>query len=222
MTNPFDTSKNAVGHKVIAGLAKISLALKSKAWQDAGLQGLTPTQGQILALLRSRSLSPMRLSEIADGLAVKPATASDAVAVLVEKGLVKKGKAPDDRRAIAITLTAKGQQQADNAASWPDFLLTAVDQLSEEETDVFFRGLIKMVRALQERGQIPVSKMCVTCRFFRANIYSDSDRPHHCALVDAPFGDRHLRLECPEHLAASPEACTEQWQSFSGRIIGPS
>ncbi|NEO01784.1 MAG: winged helix-turn-helix transcriptional regulator [Moorea sp. SIO3I7] len=222
MTNPFDTSKNAVGHKVIAGLAKISLALKSKAWQDAGLQGLTPTQGQILALLRSRSLSPMRLSEIADGLAVKPATASDAVAVLVEKGLVKKGKAPDDRRAIAITLTAKGQQEADNAASWPDFLLAAVDELSEEETDVFFRGLIKMVRALQERGQIPVSKMCVTCRFFRPNIYSDSDRPHHCALVDAPFGDRHLRLECPEHIAASPEACIEQWQSFSGRIIGTS
>ncbi|WP_269087144.1 hypothetical protein [Moorena bouillonii] len=39
--------------------------------------------------------------EIADGLAVKPATANNAVAVVVKKGLVKKGFAPDDRRAIA-------------------------------------------------------------------------------------------------------------------------
>ncbi len=156
----------------------------------------------------------MRLSEIADGLAVTPATASDAVAALVEKGLVQKGRAADDARAIAITLTAKGQREAESAASWPDFLLAAVDELSREEQEIFFRSLIKMVRVLQERGQIPISKMCVTCRFFRPNVYSDSDRPHHCAFVDAPFGERHLQLECPDHVAAEPETAARTWQAF--------
>ncbi len=200
---------------MIAGLAKIGLALKSQAWQDAGIQGLTPTQGQILALLCSRGLKPMRLSAIAEGLAVKPATASDAVAVLVEKGLVRKVRAPDDGRAIAISLTTQGQGEANRVASWPDFLLAAVDELSESEQEIFLRGLIKMVKVLQERGQIPIAKMCVTCRFFQPNVYPDSECPHHCALVNAPFGDRHLRLECPEHIAAESEVAEQVWRTFS-------
>ncbi|MER3418788.1 MAG: MarR family transcriptional regulator, partial [Chloroflexota bacterium] len=27
-------------------------------------------------------------------------------------------------------------------------------------------------------------------------------RPHHCAFVDAPFGDRSIRLDCPDHAPA--------------------
>ncbi|CAD5944009.1 hypothetical protein NO758_02098 [Planktothrix agardhii] len=62
------------------------------------------------------------------------------------------------------------------------------------------RGLIKMILKLQEAGQIPISKMCVTCRFFQADRYPNSDRPHHCDFVDAPFSDRNLHLECPEQI----------------------
>lgn len=156
----------------------------------------------------------MRLSEIADGLAVKPATASEAVTVLVAKGLVQKAKATDDGRAVALDLTAKGQREADSFASWPDFLLAAVEGFSASEQEVFLRCLIKMVRQLQEAGQIPISRMCVTCQFFEPNVYSDSDLPHHCKLVDAPFGDRHLRLDCPEHVAAAPETVAQAWRVF--------
>lgn len=212
--NPFDISTEPISQRVIVGLNKISLALKSHAWQDAGQKGLTPTQGQILTLLRSKPESGMRLLEVAEGLGVTPATASDAVSTLVEKGLVQKNRSPEDARAIAITLTEKGWQQSDSAGSWPDFLLTAVDELSELERTVFLRGLIKMVRALQERGQISVTHMCVTCCFFRPNVYPDSEYPHHCALVNAPFGDRHLRLECPEHMAAEPQIAEQNWRKF--------
>jgi DNA-binding MarR family transcriptional regulator len=213
-TNPFDTLQDPIRKRVMVGLNKISLALKTSAWQNAGQQGLTPTQGQILTLLRSVSNSGMRLSEVADGLAVTPATASDAVAALVDKGLVQKSRAADDARAIAITLTEKGWHEAGSVASWPDSLLSVMDELSLLEQEVFLRCLIKMVRALQERGQISPSHMCVTCHFFHPNVYSDGDRPHHCALVNAPFGDRHLRLECPEHVAAEPQAAERAWQTF--------
>ncbi|WP_256874622.1 MarR family winged helix-turn-helix transcriptional regulator [Nostoc sp. C057] len=213
-TNPFDTSQDPIRQRVMVGLNKISLALKTCAWQNAGQQGLTPTQGQILTLLRSTSNLGMRLSEVADGLAVTPATASDAVTALVEKNLVQKSRAPDDARAIAITLTERGVREADSVASWPDSLLSVMDELSVLEQEVFLRCLIKMVRSLQERGQIPVAHMCVTCHFFRPNVYSDCDRPHHCALVNAPFGDRHLRLECPEHITAEPQVAERAWQIF--------
>ena len=39
--------------RVTTGLAKIGIALKQQAWAEAGGRGLTPTQGQALALLRA-------------------------------------------------------------------------------------------------------------------------------------------------------------------------
>ncbi|MBE3561928.1 MAG: MarR family transcriptional regulator [Ktedonobacteraceae bacterium] len=203
----------SLASRVIAGLSKISLALKSQFWQEAGEQGLTPTQGQILAFLRSR-IGACRLSELANGLAVTQATASEAIDALVRKGLVRKTRQAEDRRALALTLTPAGEAEADRAAAWPDFLLGVVDVLSPQEQAVFLRGLIKMIRTLQERGQIPVAQMCVTCHFFQPYVYADAERPHHCAFVNAPFGDRDLRLACPDHQAAPVEEALRLWERF--------
>lgn len=200
-TNPFDTLNAPLEQRLITGLFKLGLALRSQAWQGAEAQGLTPTQGQILAMLRSQPQTDIRLSAVAKALAVTPATASDAVSALVKKGLVSREKAKDDRRAIALRLTADGEMQAAQAAQWPDFLLTAVEELSTEERAVFFRGLTKMIQKLQEQKKIPIARMCVTCQYFRENVYDNAQRPHHCELVGAPFGDLDLRLDCPEHQA---------------------
>ena len=201
MDNPFDTINEPISQRMITGLTKVCTALRSRAWQGAESQGLTPTQGQVLTLLQSAADAGMRLSEIAAGLATSPATASDAVSSLVKKGLVSRERAADDRRAIAIRLTPDGLKQAKQAASWPDFLLDAVDTLSPEEQTIFFKGLTTIIRTLQEQNNIPVSKMCVTCHYFAPHVYEDADRPHHCNFVNAPFGDRDLRLDCPEHLS---------------------
>lgn len=195
-----DPSPNSLQHRVAVGLSKIGLALKSHSWQDAGQQGLTPTQGQILTILRSKGTIGMRLSAVADELAVTSATASDAVKTLVEKGLVQKTKAADDGRAIAISMTPQGKQMAEQVADWPDFLIEAVSELSEAEQEVFLLGLIKMVRKLQQQQQISVGRMCVNCQFFRPNMYPHPGQPHHCQFVDAPFGDRDLQIDCPDHV----------------------
>lgn len=214
IANPFDASDHTTAQHILIGLAKIGLALKSQSWQDAGQQGLTPTQGQILSLLMNQGESKMRLSEVAQNLAVTAATASDAVASLVDKKLVQKTRSPQDGRAIAITLTTEGQQAAAQTASWSHFLLNTVDELSDEEQVIFLRGLIKMIRRLQEQGQISTAKMCVTCRFFQPNRYPTADLPHHCALVDAPFADGNLRLNCPEHVVAEAEMAKQNWQRY--------
>jgi DNA-binding MarR family transcriptional regulator len=198
-----DNAKNPTEQSILIGLSKVSLALKSQSWQDAGIHGVSPTQSQILALLQAKGSEGMRLSEVAAGLAVTPATASDAVRVLDQKGLVQKKRSTQDARAISIVLTPAGQQLAAQTSCWSDLLLGAVDELSEPEQTVFLGGLTKMIRKLQESGQIPIAKMCVTCRFFQQNLYPDGDKPHHCDFVDAPFGDRDLRIECPDQIAVS-------------------
>ncbi len=205
---------HALDRRVVTGLAKLGLATRHRAWTEAEGQGITPTQGQILAILRKQAEHGLRVTELAEALAVTPATTTVAIQALERKGLVQKTRTAEDGRARTITLTDVGQHEAERAAGWSDFLLSAVDELTPHEQEVFLRGLIKMIRALQERGEIPISRMCVTCRFFRPNVHSDPRSPHHCALVDAPFGDRHLRLECPEHDPAPHEQATVAWDRF--------
>jgi DNA-binding MarR family transcriptional regulator len=199
--------------RVTTGLAKIGIALKQQAWAEAGGRGLTPTQGQALALLRA-SPQGLRLGELAGQLGVTAATASDSVAAMHRKGLVAKGPTAGDGRGVVVRLTPAGSREAAAAAAWPDFLLEAVDELSAAEQAAFLRGLVAMIRTLQERGRIPVARMCVSCTFFRPFRHDDHLRPHHCAFVDAPFGDGELRLDCPDHAAAAADQAARTWQAF--------
>lgn len=193
---------------IATGLHKIGLAIRSQAWQKAGQRGLTPTQAQILIILETREAQGAKtiISDAAAALALTVATTSDAAAALTAKRLIAKQRGAQDARAVFLRLTSRGKRAARRAALWSDFLLEAAQTLSPEEQGVFLRALVKMIRGLQERGQIPVSRMCVTCRYFRPHVHQDPEKPHHCDFVDAPFGDRHLRLECPDYEAASQEA----------------
>jgi hypothetical protein len=56
--------------------------------------------------------------------------------------------------------------------------------------------------------------MCVSCRFFRPFQHDDLARPHHCAFVDAPFGDGELRLDCPDFQTAGADQAALNWQIF--------
>jgi DNA-binding MarR family transcriptional regulator len=206
-----------LARRVTTGLAKVGLALKHQAWAEAGGRGLTPTQGQALALLRANP-GGLRLGELAAQLGVTAATTSDSVAALARKGLVAKLPLAGDGRAVLVRLTPAGVREAAAAAAWPDFLLEAVDQLEPAEQAAFLRGLVTMIRTLQQRGRIPVARMCVSCRFFRPYRHPGEALPHHCAFVDAPFGDGELRLDCPDHAAAPAEQAERTWRVFREEV----
>ena len=127
--------------RVTIGLAKIGIALKQQAWAEAGGRGLTPTQGQVLALLRAHP-DGLRLRALAEQLGVTAATASDSVTALHRKGLVAKKPTAGDGRGVAVVLTSTGIREAAAAAAWPDFLLEAVDELSIAEQATFLRALV--------------------------------------------------------------------------------
>lgn len=212
MTAIFDSISEPISRRVTAGLAKIGTVLKSRAWKGAAPAGVTPTQGLALGLLKEAP-SGMRLGALAHLLGVSPPTASDTITALVAKGLVEKAPG-SDKRSITLMLTQKGDAVADRTAEWPGFLSKAVDTLDGAEQAGFLRSLVKIIRALQEEGDIPRQRMCVTCRYFRPYMHADPAAPHHCGYVDAPFGDRHLRLKCREQEEAPPEERQAAWESF--------
>lgn len=209
----FDRLSHPLDQRVAAGLHKLGLALKHRTWALAHEQGLSPTQGQILAALLNDG--PLSASEVASRLGVSLPTVSDAVTTLIDKRLARRTRDPRHPRASLLRLTTTGRRRAAVAGTWPDFLAPAVSTLSNGEQTVLLMALMKMIRTLQEEGQIPTSRMCVTCVHFRPHAH-EGPSPHHCAFVDAPMAERHLRLECQEHTAAPPDQQHATWARFMG------
>jgi DNA-binding MarR family transcriptional regulator len=207
----FETSPETMDRRIATGLYKLGLAMKQQAWLLANEEGISPTQGQILATLSVEG--PRSATELSSTLGVTLPTISDSVRVLVDKGLAARKPDPRHPRASLIELTRGGQAQAAKVRTWPDFLASAAGTLSDAEQDAFLSGLVKMIRTLQENGQIPTNRMCATCTHFRPNVH-DGPLPHHCAFVDAPMASRHMRIECGEHEQASASDRATAWARF--------
>lgn len=198
-----DKSSEPLVARITMGLHKLGLAMKQQGFQQANEEGLSATQGQILAALVSHgALSGTELSE---RLGVTLPTISESVRVLVDKGLVTKQPDPRHPRASLITPTRRGTAAGARARAWPEFMAAAVSVLSPDEQRAFFTGIVKMISTLQEQGLVPLDGMCITCTQFRPNVRT-GDTPHHCALIDAPLAGDQLRIDCPDHELASADA----------------
>ncbi|RYE80193.1 MAG: MarR family transcriptional regulator [Myxococcales bacterium] len=206
-----EPSPESLSSRIATGLHKIGLAMKQQAWQQASDEGLSATQGQILAaLVMHGSLTG---SELSERLGVTLPTISDSVRALVTKQLVTRAPDPRHPRASLLTPTERGAALGARARSWPEFLAAAAGELSPDEQRAFLAGVMKMIRTLQEQGLIPMGGMCVTCTHFRPNVH-DGPSPHHCALVDAPLAGEQLRLDCAEHRLADAATRQQTWERF--------
>jgi len=211
---PSAKKPDLAGQRLATALSKIGLAMRHQAWQAADSAGLSPTQVQVLTILRKENRG-LRLSDIANLLGVTAATTSDAVAAMVDKGLLSKEADPTDRRALMIALTAEGKKRSREASQWPDFMLEGLGELTEDEQAAFLRIMTKMIRTMQLNGQIPVAKMCATCTYFQPHVHTDARYPHHCAFVDAAFGDLELRLDCDDQIVADDRLQQVNWKTFT-------
>lgn len=170
-----------------------------EAWRNTGPYGLSPLQADIVTLLVT-SRTALRQGDIVAALASTPPTVSDAVKVLRRKELLEATRDPGDARVVLLGLTDSGRAEAARIGVMSELLGSAVATLPAEDFAATLRGIVTLMRELQERKLIPVSQMCLTCRFFVPDAHPPaSGRPHHCNFVDAPFGDAELRVTCPDH-----------------------
>ena len=199
--------------QIAFALSRIGVLLKSQAWDQAAPLGINPTQGQILSRLLARGAS--RVGDLAADLGVTQPTVSDAVAALVRKGMLERARDPGDGRAVRLHLTRQGRQLAQAVMEPSQVLTQALDTLAPEDRNAMQRALVGVIRALQLTRAIPVQRMCVTCTHFRPHTHDDAEAPHHCAFVDAAFGDAALRIDCGDHEDATPESLAPLWARFS-------
>jgi DNA-binding MarR family transcriptional regulator len=210
----FNSASIPLPQALASALRRLANLAHTTSWDQWATQRLTPTQRRILNVVASRRES-LTLSALARELGVTPATASDSVGALESKGLVEKRRSNVDGRALALMLTIEGHSSVTALAALPDPLQDAFGALTAGEQEIFYRSAIKMIRGLQVSGALPVSRMCVRCRFFEPFKTPGSPTPHHCQLANSPLADRHLRIECAEHESADDETLSRIWERFN-------
>ncbi|MFS8047619.1 MarR family winged helix-turn-helix transcriptional regulator [Rhizobium sp. BR 314] len=197
------------------------MVMRVDDWNAAKTTALNPTQFAILSLLAARARTGLAVKEIAAHLGVSQPTATDSINALERKGYLRKTPDPRDGRAVSIGLTPEGSEALLAGKAEDGLTAQAVEALDGGEQEDLLLCLIKMIRHLQERDAIPVQRMCVTCRFFSPYAHSDSERPHHCHFVDAPFGQSELRVDCQDHHEADPAARAAAWTAFEAGLTDP-
>ena len=210
----FDTDSAPLPARLRDGLDRIAAVLRADQWSASNAVGLNPTQVHVLAFLAGRDKAGIRVKEIAAHLGVSQPTATDCIAALERKSFVLKSVAADDARAVGVRISGSGREILKAVGLAGSATETALAQLAPGEQAELLLLLIKLVRSLQLAGAIPVQRMCVTCRHFTPNTYPDAEKPHHCAFVNAAFGDRHLRLDCGDHEPADPAEQAATWTAF--------
>lgn len=214
MTPLIKIDQDSLPDRLVTGLSKIGLAMKSRPWRRQGQQGVGPLQVQVLTFLRARTNHSATVSTIARELSVKLPTASEVIRTLEQKRLVRRRRTEVDNRVVTVHLTAKGAKASQVVNGWPEILAAATQHLSTQEQVALLSALVKLIRALQLQGEIPVARMCVSCEYFRPYTHAGTDQPHHCQFIDASFGDQALRIDCPDYVAAPTSEAQKAWDQF--------
>ena len=157
--NTVDVHTDPLARRVAEGLRKVSIIIRSRAWKEAGIRGITPLQGQTLEFLRRQAGHAATISTLASELAVSLPTISDMVRTLEKKGLVQKSRSLQDARIVAVRLSARGKRMAGGTRGRRDFLEGAAAQLTISEQEVLLQNLLKILRTLQAKDAGPATRI---------------------------------------------------------------
>lgn len=199
--------------RIVEGLERIATALKSDDWSRAQAAGVNPTQLSILKALAGRHAG-LSVKDLSSVLGVSQPTATDSILALERKSLVEKRPDPADGRAVRVVITDVGKAVVRSGSEAAGAVGQATAALGDADQEELLVQLVSVIRQLQERGSIPIQRMCVGCRHFRPYAHDDAARPHHCNFVDAAFGQQDLRIDCRDHEAADPSVRAATWDGF--------
>lgn len=108
-TPPASPSPTSLVDAVLS-LSRVFVAIAARSLADTA-DDVTLAQYRTLIVLASRG--PQRLSDLAENLAVTPATATRMCDRLVGKDLIRRAHERGDRRSVRLTLSIKGRELVD-------------------------------------------------------------------------------------------------------------
>jgi DNA-binding MarR family transcriptional regulator len=191
------------------GLARLAVVVQAATDARSAVAERTTTQQQILLLLAGRQRD-LPLAELANELGLTMPGTLSALSTLVREGMVAMDPGPSyTPDGMRVELTDRGRRHAPQS-NWAASKLAEVNQLDDDEQRCLLTLVTEEIAALQREDRIPVAHTCMTCRYFDRYAHANTSQPHHCWLVDAPFGNRELRLRCPDQMPAGESETAER------------
>lgn len=114
-------------------------------------------RNDFLALLFLRR-GEARMGDVAEYLRVPLNTATGIVARLQRGGLVERTPSPDDRRVILVSLSSEGRTLIrQGLAEWKRLADRVVETLSDEQLDLLFTVVDRVIEVMNEQPIAPVT-----------------------------------------------------------------
>lgn len=199
MSDPADPLRQAA-----LGLERLAGLMRAERWREPDGYALHPAQRVLLELL-GEDKRGWRVGALARRLGVSAASASDTIAALEARALVRRERDPDDGRAVRMRPSRRGLAWLRRSRARGGLGERLLAALAPDELAAFSRSLQLLILQAQREGQATGLRTCAGCGFFRP-FEGEGVAPHYCALVGAPFGDAQLRVDCAEQRPRSADA----------------
>jgi DNA-binding MarR family transcriptional regulator len=186
---------NQVEFRIVAALERLSEAFRVLLWNESKILNISPIQIQILVFVKFHDLEKCKVSYLAHEFNMTKATISDAVKILLQKGLIEKEIDAADTRSYTMRLSELGETTLSQAAFFANPFLQSFDTLSMEQKEILLDSLLQMIFRLHKAGIITLQRMCQTCQYLEQR-----ENSAYCKLLQKPLQKTDFRLDCPEHL----------------------
>ncbi|MCB1434591.1 MAG: MarR family transcriptional regulator [Alphaproteobacteria bacterium] len=159
---------------------------------------LNPAQWEALRYIRRANRFSNSPGALTLFLGATKGTISQTLMALERKGLISKTPRPEEKRSIALSLTARGEEQL-TQDPWRE-LADAADRLGNKTRRRLAKGLRELLEAELQRGRHKSFGQCSTCRYFREKSRDiEAGGPHYCMLFEAALSSDDASRICLEH-----------------------
>lgn len=147
-----ENTESDVGSALLDALRAVGRELRVAEREAEQQVGLPPAQVHTLRQLGERPAAS--LAELAERTHTDPSSASIVVQRLVERGLVARTAASDDRRRTELAVTSAGRAVLRRAPfSAADRVAEALAEIGPQRAATLTRGLEALARALRTAGE---------------------------------------------------------------------
>lgn len=192
-----EQQNNSLDLKIVAGLERIAQAFRILLWEKAKVYGLSPIQIQLLIFIKYHSQEKTTVSYLAREFNLTKPTISDAVKILLQKGLITKQIDSVDTRSYTVLLTEEGNAVVVQTQDFANPVTDIVSKVDFQEKQAVWQTISTLIIQLNKIDLISVQRTCPNCRF-----YAVRDGGHYCTLLDKSLENTALRIDCPEFEAA--------------------
>jgi len=182
-----------VPSKIVVALEKIAEIFRVLLWNEAKVVNLSPLQIQILIFIQYHNPEKSRVTHLAQEFNLTKPTISDAIRVLLAKGLIERKQNEHDKRTFFYLPTSAGKTLSDKLSLFANPLRQLIADWDEAQQISLYTHLIQLIKQSQTQNLINMQRMCFNCSFYQAK-----EGQHYCHFVNSYLHDTQLRIDCQD------------------------